>query len=64
MSYIKLLDAPLKCPKCGITRVAMGMKTNTSLRSSLDGERPSVAYAGVCPDCGETMEIDERLNNL
>jgi hypothetical protein len=64
MSYIKLLDVPLKCPKCGITRVAMGMKMNTSLRSSLDGERPSVECAGVCPDCGEIMEIDERLKNL
>jgi hypothetical protein len=42
----------------------MGMKQNTSLRSSLEGEQPSVAYAGICPDCGEIMEIDERLRDL
>ena len=64
MPYIKLLDVPLKCPKCGITRVAIGMKENTSLRSSLDGKQPTLAHAGICPDCGEIMEIDERLKNL
>ncbi len=64
MPYIKLLNVPLKCPKCGITRVAMGMKQNTSIRSSIEGEQPAMAYAGICPDCGEIMEIDEQLKNL
>lgn len=64
MPYIKLLNVPLKCPKCGITRVAMGMKQNTSIRSSIEGELPAMAYAGICPDCGEIMEIDEQLKNL
>lgn len=64
MHNIKLLNVPLKCPKCGITRVAMGMKQNTSIRSSIGSEQPSIAYAGICPDCGEILEIDEQLKNL
>ncbi len=61
MHYIKLLNVPLKCPKCGITRVAMGMKQNLLLQN---GQMPSEASTGICPDCGEIMEIDEQLRNL
>lgn len=64
MSYIKFLDVPLKCPQCGITRVALGMGQNTSLRSSLDGELPVMTYADICPDCGIKMDVDERLKNV
>lgn len=61
MAYIKLLDVPLKCGKCGITRVALGMGQNTSLRSRLDGEPPVVSYDDRCPDCGGRMSVDEQL---
>jgi DNA-directed RNA polymerase subunit RPC12/RpoP len=64
MAYIKLLDVPLKCPRCGITRVALGMGQNSSLRSRLDGELPAVTYDDRCPDCGDRMNIDERLRDL
>jgi len=62
MAYIKLLDVPLRCPNCGVTRVALGMGQHTSIRSSLDGELPMVAYDDRCPDCGLRMDVDERLN--
>ncbi|BAI61172.1 hypothetical protein MCP_1100 [Methanocella paludicola SANAE] len=61
MAYIKLLDVPLKCSQCGVTRVALGMGQNTSLRSRLDGELPTVTYDDRCPDCGTHMDIDESL---
>jgi len=64
MAYIKLLDVPLKCSRCGITRVALGMGHNTSLRSRLDGELPAITYDNRCPDCGEHMDIDESLRDL
>lgn len=61
MAYIKLLDVPLRCPNCGVTRVALGMGQHTSLRHSLDGELPTLMYDGRCPDCGLRMEIDHKL---
>jgi ribosomal protein S27AE len=64
MAYIKFLSVPLKCPRCGVTRVATGMGQHTSLRDSLDGEQPIMTYADICPDCGDRMEIDERLKDL
>jgi ribosomal protein S27AE len=64
MAYIKLLDVPLKCPKCGITRVALGMGLNSSLRTNLDGELPTISYNDRCPDCGEGMQVDGHLKNV
>lgn len=64
MAYIRLLDVPLKCSKCGITRVALGMGQNTSLRSHLDGEVPTVMYDDRCPDCGDHMHADDRFRDL
>jgi|GEM_PF-4849062 len=63
MTYIKLLDVPLRCPNCGVTRVALGMGQHTSVRSSLDGELPTLAYNNRCPDCGLTMDVDQRLKD-
>lgn len=54
----------MKCPKCGITRVALGMGQYTSLRSSLDGEPMRLSFYNECPDCGDRMETDENLKNL
>jgi len=64
MSYIKLLDVPLKCPKCGVTRVAVGMGQNTSIRSRLDGELPVITCDDRCPDCGDKMNYDRQLKDL
>jgi len=64
MTYIKLLDVPLKCSKCGVTRVALGMGHYMSLRSSLDGEPMRLSFYNECPDCGDRMETDENLKNL
>jgi predicted RNA-binding Zn-ribbon protein involved in translation (DUF1610 family) len=64
MPYIKLLDVPLKCPKCGVTRVAVGMGQYSSLRSHLEGEPMKLSFYNACPDCGDRMEIDEHLNKL
>lgn len=64
MAYIKLLNVPLKCSQCGVTRVALGMGQNTSLRSRLDGELPTITYDDMCPDCGKHMDIDEALRHL
>jgi predicted RNA-binding Zn-ribbon protein involved in translation (DUF1610 family) len=61
MAYIKLLDVPLKCPRCGVTRVALGMGQFTSLRDSLDGERMTLSYPNLCPDCGDPMDIDPKV---
>jgi rubredoxin len=61
MAYIKLLDVPLKCPNCGVTRVALGMGQHTSVRSSLEGELPTVSYDDRCPDCGLKMDVDKDL---
>jgi hypothetical protein len=63
MAYIKLLDVPLKCTKCGVTRVALGMGQNSSLRHHLDGELPTLTYDDRCPDCGNAMKIDEHLRD-
>lgn len=64
MAYIKFLEVPLRCPNCGVTRVALGMGQHTSLRDSLDGELPTLVYNGECPDCGMKMDIDKRLADL
>ncbi|HTY91545.1 MAG TPA: hypothetical protein VMC84_10245 [Methanocella sp.] len=64
MAYIKLLGVPMKCPKCGVTRVAIGMGQNSSLRSHLDGELPRVIYDDRCPDCGDHMSVDEKFRGL
>ncbi len=63
MTYIKLLDVPLKCSRCGVTRVALGMGQNTTLRSRLDGELPTIMYDDRCPDCGMHMDVDESLRD-
>jgi len=54
----------MKCPKCGVTRVAIGMGQNSSLRSHLDGELPRVIYDDRCPDCGDHMSVDEKFRGL
>ena len=55
---------PLKCTKCGVTRVALGMGHNQSLRSMLDGELPTLSFDNCCPDCGSKMEIDLQLGKF
>ena len=64
MPYIKIIGVPLKCSKCGVSRVAIGMGQNSSLRSRLDGETPEIVYDDKCPDCGDRMSVDEKLKNL
>ena len=63
MTYIKLLGVPLRCNKCGVTRVALGMGVNKSLRTRLDGEIPTITYDECCPECGERMTVDPAFRN-
>jgi hypothetical protein len=37
------------------------MGQNSPLRSSLDGELPTISYNDRCPDCGEDMQVDSQL---
>ncbi len=64
MAYIKLLDVPLKCPRCGVTRVALGMGQNASPRGNPGGKPPTLAYDDRCPDCGDRMQADPTLRTI